>query len=245
VFGRLRAVVGAIGLIWFLVLLAWWGWAMRPRHLAASSVSPARWRQARQQTAPLPLTWQHGHGTPPLLPVSGDLFVRREMTALNGLALVPGTFGCRDVQLTIEFQFKQFQLYGKLGRPLLPFAKAPADDFVLQAQAVELLCGIQDPARVSEQGLHVRWDDQLRVYGADPTTPLFPGRGGRLRSGTHGPAKLSLMVRGNRVVVSLGDDTVMDFHTTAPVTGAVGVAAYQGAVSLERLEVSVPGGPEP
>jgi hypothetical protein len=237
---RSRTLLAYSALTWVAGVVLWHIWLGLPRLVRADRVPEARWRQARETTARLPLSWQAGRGRPPLLPVSGDVLIGRRQVLLNGLALVPGTFQLRDVALTVEFRPEAFGSPGKLGRPLLPFVSSGRQRQAPPARGVELCCGIQDPAQAAAQGLHLRWDEALTMYGADNQTPLFPGRGLRLAPAKDGWCRLTLSVSGGHVVCEANDRRVFDFHLTEPPVGAVGVIAYEGCVALQRLEIAPP-----
>ena len=233
-----RTITIIVAAVWVLAIALWLVCLRLPRTVAATGISAARRQQAMQSTVALPLAWEAGQPNLPLLPVTGQLLRRSDQTVLSGAGLVPGTLQAQSLALTVQFRAVPFNLYGKLGRPLLPFVPSASSPTLPAAQTVELVCGIRDPAQFAGEGLHLRWDNaSLTVYGADSQTPLFPGRRLSLFRSASNWCRLRFSVAGNHVTCRVADYPVLDFHTTSPPGGAFGIAAYDGVISLSEIKL--------
>jgi len=214
-------------------------------HILEGDSSPARWKQVRQDSSRLPILWRAGDGKPPLLPVSGEIILRAQEVTLNdGLALVPGTFGAEQIGIKVAFERTRFERYPGLERPLLPLPGEEAEDDINPAGRVELCAGIADPTKVDAEGLRIRVNASglpaLGAYRGNADVPLFPVRAIAMHKQSYEHSSIAMTVNGNHVCGYLDDEMLLDFHTTAPVTGAVGIGAYEGVIKICEIQVYVP-----
>lgn len=236
----MRAMAAFLGLAWVVVLPLWMIGESIPSTLRSERVRAADWQRAMQAEMDLPHRWQSGHGRPPLLPVDGKLSCRGSQVLLTGTALVPGTFRTDSIALAVAGPGDPEAPYVPPRPPLIPFLGPPPEK-IIPTQVLELCCGIQQPGEAQRQGLRVRYAKyELTVFGADAETPLFPPAN-VWHSGMDDAAPvLALAVQDNHVQVRLNGRLELDFHTTAPLPGAVGVTARDGALLLGRIEVTRP-----
>lgn len=241
-----RLVISFIALAWIAGMALWGVWDHTTHHILGRDVSAARWERARQASAQLPIRWRAGAGRPPLLPVSGEVIVRgQEVTLNDGLVLVPGTFAAERVGIRVVFERTTFDRYPGLEGPLLPFLGKGAESHIRPAQKLELCAGVADPTKVDTEGLRLRWDTSERlaplgVYRGSADAPLFPGKALRLDTAPDGRSSIAMTVDGNHILGYVNDELLLDFHTTVPVTGAVGIGAYEGVIRLCEIELYVP-----
>ncbi len=262
----IRLVIGIMALGWMAGVALWAVWDHTTHHIVGQDISPAQWERARQasgddilerdispaqwerarQGSPqLPILWRAGDGKPPLLPVSGEIILRgREVTLNDGLALVPATFAAQSVGIMVAFERTPFDRYPGLDRPLLPFQGEAAEDRIWGAPRVELCAGIADPTKAHSQGLWLRLDtsgvDTLGVYRGNAEVPLFPARIIAMHKSSFKQSSIEMSVNGNHVLGYANDELLLDFHTTMPVTGAVGIGACKGVIKICELKVYVP-----
>ena len=259
-----RLFISFIALAWLAAMALWVVWHHTTHHIVGQNISPAqwerarqasgdhilegdsspaRWKQVRQDSSRLPILWRVGDGKPPLLPVSGEIILRAQEVTLNdGLALVPSTFGAEQIGIKVAFERTRFERYPGLERPLLPGEEA--EDDINPAGRVELCAGIADPTKVDAEGLRIRVNASglpaLGVYRGNADVPLFPVRAIAMGRQSYEQSSLAMTVNGNHVRGYLDDELLLDFHTTAPLTGAVGIGAYEGVIKICEIQVYVP-----
>jgi hypothetical protein len=234
---RARSVIGCLAMAWIVLVVAWAAYGSMTHRIRAGDVSRSRWRRAIERPATLPIRWTPGNQAAPLLPAQGQIVERDGETVIDGLALVPGTFRLERLRFAVAFSLSEFHRYPKLGRPLVPFLPGAKEDRVPPAQAVDICCGISDPAGAESEGLRVRWDSSLGVFRTGSTIPLFPPREGRLQPGPRGWCELAVEIDGDHVLAYANDQLLLDFRTRRALVGGVGLGTHEGVVFLKKLEV--------
>ena len=232
-----RTAIGRLAALWVLALIGTLLWAHSPRRVTAKGFSARDIDHALQQPARTPLSWRAGQRGVPLVPIQGQYFLRAGQLSLAGTALICGSLSQGRHSVSVEYTLWGVDLYGRLGRPLLPSMRAAGPSLIPAASCLDLCCGVQQVAAGGLRGLHVRRDEGVSVRGPDGDTELFPGRS-YVPSPTYDePRSLGIQLDGTRVVITADGQPVFDFHLAQPLTGAVALDTRDGAAIISRIEV--------
>jgi hypothetical protein len=235
---RARVAVAGLSLGWVAALVVALVGDQPPSVVRAADVSARERKAAVRHPARLPVNWPGGRGRPPLVATEGRYFVRDEGVVLAGTALLPGVVETPRFLATVTFEVVPFEVYGRLGGPLLPFMPRERPDYYPAARRFALGCGLGGAEGGAEEGLYAVWDGGITVCSPDGVTPLFPGRSAQQVAGSGMGHTLAIRVDGERVIVSLDEGVAFDFHAEKAPVGCVGVMAAEGAATIQRLEVS-------
>ena len=232
-----RMATGSLAVAWLTALALALVCGRLPATVRDCDVSDRELAAAVQSPARLPLTWSAGQRRPPLIPLQGQYFERGGQLVLVGAALIPGAVEVPAFQATVAFEQLAYDVYGRLGGPLLPFMRRQSPDRFPAAARFALSCGITQAGHDEPQGLHVLWDGGISVCAPDIATPLFPGRSRGQIAASAASHRLGVAVEGSRVAVRLDDDLVFDFHAPQPPSGCLAIEALEGAATVRMIEV--------